>query len=456
MTAHFDGICVPVFSLKTATSGGIGEYLDLIPLIDWAKARGLNLIQILPINDSGLDPSPYNLQSAFALNPLLIKWPGLDAQGLNELSHIDYPAVRELKKNEIKKCQIPPEELNKFINDHPWVIEYAANKEGEKSLLEQYLCYSQLKAVKAHADSQGITLMGDVPILVAQDSLDVKLHPELFITSLSAGAPPDNFNEAGQDWGFPLYDWEAAEKNHFTWWKARLKWAEEFYHHYRIDHIVGFYRIWATYYRGAIREGAFFPADKKKWIPQGEKILTTLMQATSMRPIGEDLGVVPTQIRASIQRLGIPGTKVMRWERRWDEDGGFIPFSEYPELSLTTVSTHDSEPLRLWWETCPEEAKEWAAFQGWIPTPTLSNQQLIEILKESHQTPSRYHVNQLVEYLSAVDGLHFNNTDWDRINRPGTLSDHNWAWRMKPTIEELGASEPLSKIFGYCLSGKSV
>lgn len=441
-----NGINTPVFSLKTDTSGGIGEYLDLIPLIDWISDHGFTFLQILPVNDSGNDPSPYNLQSAFALNPLLIKWPGIFSSELNSLKSIDYDAVRELKKDCYKTLKYSQEELNAFTKKHPWVVAYAEAKEGKKSLVEQYTCYLQMREVKAHADKKGVKIIGDLPILVAPDSVDVALNPELFVTSLSAGAPPDMYSATGQNWGFPLYNWRVIEEKDFHWWKERLRYAEEFYHFIRIDHIVGFYRIWANPAGRGLEDGAFYPPNENEWINHGEKILIALMNSTKLEFIGEDLGTVPDAVRESLAKLGIAGTKVLRWERNWHGDRGLIPFEHYPANSLATVSTHDSTPLRLWWETSPDERYLWSAFEHWPPTEKLNDQQIAKLIKQSHHTNSRYTVNLLLEYLSAIPELRWEDPYDDLINIPGINSTSNWRWRMKPTIQQLGFSQELSQL----------
>ena len=441
-----NGINVPVFSLKTETSSGIGDFLDLIPLIDWVSQIGFDVIQILPLNDTGLDTSPYNIQSAFALNPLFIKWPGLSLS--NDLAYVDYKSVRQRKNEAAKNCAYPLNEMRQFAEKFPWVKEYAQAKEGDKSLFEQYMAYTQMKAVKAHADSKGVQLLGDLPILIAPDSVDIHLHPEYFLRHLSAGAPPDVYSKEGQNWGFPLYNWENMEKDNFKWWRERLSYAAEFYHLYRIDHVVGFYRIWACQPGEKALYGKFIPENREEWIPQGEKILKMMLESTSMKPIGEDLGTIPDEVRVSLKRLGIPGTKVLRWEKEWQaKEHPFTPLSDYPTLSLTTVSTHDSTLLKVWWKTHPEEAKALATLFHFPWEPELSAPNLKAVLKASHHNPSLYHINLLPEYFSALPEF-----DQEvRINEPGVISPHNWSWRMKPTIEQMAQSSSLTSLMQECI-----
>jgi 4-alpha-glucanotransferase len=464
------GINVPIFSLRTDSDSGIGEYLDLLPVIDWVKKAGMNMIQILPINDMGNDPSPYNALSAYALSPILLKINGLSGASYSE--KIDYPFVHKLKSNipRIKKTQA----FHDFVSENPWLFTYARfkalkekngnNKSANWTILDttedeistyleqQFLCYQQMKQVKDYADLQGVKLIGDIPILISPDSADVWAHPEWFNLNLCAGAPPDQYSQDGQKWGFPLYDWDAMQKTGFSWWRERVKYASNFFHYYRIDHIVGFYRIWAIPIDKEAREGFFDPNDRNFWIGHGDRLLRMIMEASPMLPIGEDLGTIPDEVRAHMKELNIPGTKVMRWERYWHGDRSFIKPEDYPELSLTTVSTHDSTPLRLWWKEGGEDVQAYAACKGWSPDAPLSDDQIKSILKESHQTKSRFHVNLLQEYFSAVPELRYEKPEQDRINIPGTLLPDNWTYRLKPTIEEWTKNNQLLYDIQNCLS----
>lgn len=425
----------------------------------------MDVIQILPINDSGYDPSPYNALSAFALNPILLRLEGFQPpEHFNNLERIDYLAIAKLKEKFIdelfvKEFPALKENIQSFIVEHPWVKAYAkfkvlkkknhgfywrewnvldaSEEEQNRYIFEQYLCFKQMRQVKEHATRNNVFIMGDIPILISPDSAEVWSNPEIFNCELCAGAPPDFYSAEGQKWGFPLYRWDVLEKTSFEWWKERLKTASEFFHLYRVDHIFGFYRLWAMGQDKPPKEGFYFPQHPHEWVPQGEKILKMLVESTTMLPIGEDLGIATDEIRASLKQIGIPGTKVFRWERMWSEDNRFIPYSEWPELSLTTVSTHDSEPLRLWWETYPEDAKLFAQFKKWDYAPNLSDAHIKELLWDSHHTPSRFHVNLFQEYLSMNLELRYENFYEDRINFPGIISSSNWSFRLKKSLEEI-------------------
>lgn len=490
---HHHGINIPLFSLHSKNSCGIGEFTDLIPLIPWCQANGFDIIQLLPLNDTGPDQSPYSAISAFALNPIhlgLAALPFLDEfpelksllpkmQALKNKQRIDYVEVHKLKEEFLRqyyqkvfsRINSQPEFLQ-FLKENDWLKGYAVFKvlkilhnwtpweswnltESISQLKEthakamqyhlflQYLCFHQLEKVKQIAQQHSFFLKGDIPILISRESADVWLHPDLFILNYVAGAPPDMYSKDGQNWEFPLYNWQAMESDHFKWWKQRLEVASHFYHLYRLDHVVGFYRIWAITPHGLGREGKFIPENSNDWIPQGEKILNMMIANSEMLPIAEDLGVVPPEIRQSLAHLGICGTKVMRWERRWNEDKRFIDPRDFSWLSMTTVSTHDSETLPQWWLL--QEAEDYAKQKGWEYTTQLSREQQYSFLHDSHHSGSFFHINLLNEYLFLVPGMSWPNKEDERINVPGVVSDRNWTYRFRPSIDEMIQSPELAR-----------
>jgi 4-alpha-glucanotransferase len=501
MDAHH-GIAIPLFALHSQQSCGIGEYPDLIPMIHWCRSLGFDILQLLPLNDTGIENSPYSAISANALNPLHLGLrqlpfatddPSLVFQldELNKLNHtqrIDYARVHEGKERFLRDYYrryaaqfIHSSEYRAFKEHYHWLTNYTLFKalkikfgwqtweswpepwkhpqesmlhtiptelknEIEFQYLVQYLCFLQLEAVKKHADQQGIFLKGDIPILINRESADVWFYQHLFILDFAAGAPPDMFSEEGQKWGFPIYDWTAVKKQNYQWWTERLHAAQRFYHIYRIDHIVGFFRIWAIPLGARAKEGYFYPIDERIWLPQGEENMRMMLANSSMLPIGEDLGVVPTEVRRLLQSLGICGTKVMRWERRWNTDQGFIPPETYLPESMTTVSTHDSETLALWWKNNPQEAALFASGQGWKYSPELTLQQRLEILRQSHHSGSIFHVNLLQEYFPLIPNITWDNPEDERINIPGTVSDWNWGYRFRPSVEKIISNDALKNV----------
>ncbi len=503
------GIMVPLFSIHTALSCGIGEFLDLLPLIDLCARWGLDLLQILPLNNEESEPSPYNCISSCALNPIYLSLhalPHLDSleelrqklpplERLTNIDRVDYSEVATHKGAFLKKYYEAVGEkiletdaaqafiknqkwlkpyalfraLKKQYNDAPWEVWDLENRCLNKAQLEhlyplyeeeislhcllQYLCFIQLKRVKTYAEKAGILLMGDLPILLSKESADVWQHIELFNVHLSAGAPPDSYNLNGQNWGFPLFNWDALRKEDFLWWKERLLFAENFYDLFRLDHILGFFRFFAIPPNHPSAEGRYIPDNDTACEAQGIELLSMVASNTSMLPIGEDLGTALPLVRPCLENLGICGTRVMHWERRQDKEKSYISPQEFSPISLTCVSTHDSEPLALWWKERTEEALAFAKMKGWDYTTQLSSQQREEILWDSHHSASLFHVNSLTEYLAFFPDLIHASEEEERINTPGTYSPKNWSYRMIPSLEELLKHEGLLNVF-KCLVQK--
>ncbi len=488
---HHHGINLSLLSVHSEQSEGCGDFYDLLSLIDFCKSIGFSTIQLLPLYDSGLDPSPYNGISAFALNPVYLRLSSLpnirssaklqqqiqELSEYNKASRVAYQKVREQKiaifKEYIQSQQPEASALyQQFLKENSWVIKYAQfaalkqhfqgdswekwpadermidqalrelSQEIETYSLLQYFCYKQLKEVKQHADRHGILLMGDVPILLSRDSSDVWANPELFLLDRSCGAPPDMYNPDGQNWGFPIYNWEAHEKTGFAWWTQKLQFAENFFHLYRLDHVVGFFRFWSYSVETPDLPACFLPREKAEWLPLGSKLLQILLEKTSMLPIGEDLGKIPKGVRETLQQLGIPGTRVCRWEYTNKE---FIDPASYPPLTLTTLSTHDSETLRTWWERIAIDSRKWA-YQFHIPySRFLSPETIDHLLLQSHRSSSLFHINLLQEYFSLFPELIHSLASEERINTPGTMSEKNWTYRMKPSIETFCTHNDLKK-----------
>lgn len=500
---HHHGIDVDLPALLSQKSCGIGEYLDLLPVLDYCKKIGFDIVQLLPLNDSELDPSPYNNLSSIALHPIylsLYALPHLEHFPLlveqlsifkpyNLLPKVDFRHVFITKMHWLKDYFSLTHELFSvnqeyvlFKAKNPWLETYGLFKvlkekfgyiswelwpaeyqnlspERHKSLIQQfqegiefysilqYLCFEQLKFIRNTADSHQLLLKGDIPMLVSRDSVDAWHAPRFFNFNLSAGAPPDPLAKEGQYWGFPLYNWEALRQDDYLFWKERLRYASQFFHLFRIDHIVGFFKIWGIPYGKSATTGSFFPKDPAEWIPQGEHLLKMLIGSSDMLPIGEDLGAVTKEIRASMKLLGIPGTKVLRWERNYENSQEYLPFDKYPLLSLSCVSTHDSETLTLWWESNEEETRAFCLFKGWNYTPTLSPERRFEILKDSHRTSSLLHINLLQEYFALFQELVAEDPEEERINVPSKLLKANWVYRYRTPIETWSSHPGLERVF---------
>ncbi len=265
------GVAVPVFSLRSEHSYGVGDFGDLKLLVDWAVLTGMRVIQLLPVNDTTVshhwqDSYPYNIISVFALHPHYID---LEAAGtlkskqvmtqfrrrqqeLNALPYSDYEAVDRVKQEyllqlfeEQRKSVTASKEYKDFVHDNEaWLKPYAAYRTEDEAFTYylQYLLHTQLKSAADYARSKGVILKGDLPIGVNRESVETKEHPELFHIDSQTGAPPDAFTSQGQNWGFPTYNWESEEL--IGWFRKRLKHLSQYFDALRIDHILGFFRIW--------------------------------------------------------------------------------------------------------------------------------------------------------------------------------------------------------------------
>jgi 4-alpha-glucanotransferase len=460
------GIALPLSALKSRQSSGIGEFLDLIPLIGFCKKINFDTIQLLPINDTDGDTSPYNIISSCALDPVYLslhalpnsKIPIFECKEWNEAKRVAIPEVKQKKiawlylyfQQTFKNIEKETSYQTFLKKHHHWLNPYAQFKakknEHQNTHWEnwgdapaqgvdfyfflQYHCFSQMEKVRAYATKKGCFLQGDIPILLNSNSADVWNHQHLFRRDLVAGAPPDYYNRLGQKWEFPIFNWEAMRKENFAWWKQRLSVASDLYHMYRIDHVVGFFRIWAIPKDQEAASGYFIPTDPHLWENLGREILTMMLEATPLLPIAEDLGTIPPEVPRTLKEFGICGTKVVRWQRRWHDGKEFIPMNEYEPFSLTTVSTHDSETLAMWWKNAPEEAKLVAHEKNWTYRPQLTEQERFDLLYDAHHSNSYFHINLLQEYLALFPELVSPNPEEERINVPGVVLPTNWTYRF--------------------------
>ncbi len=299
------GVAIPMFSLRSEKSFGVGDFADLKLLADWCVRTGQNIIQILPINDTTMtrtwkDSYPYNANSTIALHPLYInleaagklkkkadreRFAALQAE-LNALGQVDYERALNAKFDylhilfaESGAKTLASKDYKAFIvANEGWLTPYAvysvlrdkyktadfkkwgkfaqydaaqvakfAEKNAEAVDFYRFIQYHldrQLHAAIEYGHSVGVALKGDIPIGVSPISVDAWVSPELFVMKSSAGAPPDDFSVTGQNWGFPIYNWEEMAKDGYGWWKTRFRKMAEYFDAYRIDHILGFFRIW--------------------------------------------------------------------------------------------------------------------------------------------------------------------------------------------------------------------
>jgi 4-alpha-glucanotransferase len=302
------GTVVPVFSLRSGESFGIGDFHDLKKFTDWARQTGQQIVQILPVNDTTMthtwtDSYPYNAISIYALHPLYLNLRQMGKlkdealnrtlkqiqKELNQQEKVNYEQADRYKWMFFRALfaqdgdkTVKSRKFQSFFKDNAdWLIPYAAysylrdrHKTSDFRRWKEYAVYDeqkitalcrpdskhyrdialyfylqyhlhlQLKAAKDHARANGVILKGDIPIGISDTGIDAWTEPQLFNMDARAGAPPDDFSATGQNWGFPTYNWAEMEKTNYSWWKKRFRHLSRYFDAYRIDHILGFFRIW--------------------------------------------------------------------------------------------------------------------------------------------------------------------------------------------------------------------
>ena len=503
------GTAVPVFSLRSESDFGIGEFNDLKDLVDWAVKTGQCIIQILPINDTTRkgewkDSYPYSPVSSFALHPIYIHLQDLgiketaafkkEQQELNALPEIDYPRVYKSKMALVRKAftargqkDLESAACRKFIKENAyWLDEYAefcAKRDGNEPEYHKWIQFhldKQLSAQVKYARSKGISLKGDLPIGVSQDSADAYYHPELFNLDSSAGAPPDYFSQDGQNWGFPTYNWDEMAKDDYAWWKSRLRKMSQYFDAFRIDHILGFFRIWEIpaeqksglmghfnpalpysadeiYFMRLPREGLFHedPRHPGFWQPlikpdtsclewwqkdrfdalytdffyhrhddfwrrNAERKLPELLSASGMLACGEDLGMVPDCVPGVMDHWKILSLEMTQM----DKGHG------WPTLSVCATSSHDMSTLRM------QNAE---AGKG-----DMAPWEVKRILWNHLSSRSMLAIFPLQDWVAIDENLRRKDFMEERVNQPADPL-HHWRYRFHLPISEL-TSEKASEL----------
>jgi 4-alpha-glucanotransferase len=492
------GILLPLFSMASTRSWGIGDVGDLRAIEPWLRRAGLRALQLLPLNDMATgQSSPYSALTAMATDPIYAAVDAvpevrsgavaLDAGesarlvALRQTARIDYVSVRALKmavlrrafevfeEREWRRHSDRADDFRRFVADEAWWLdEYALFRvlhdrydarpwwewpagvaarepaaidrvradEAHELLFVHWLQWTLHEQwLDARQALEGIALIGDLPFMVSTDSADVWAHRHLFSRDATVGTPPDAFSATGQDWGLPVYRWETMALDRFAWLQARGRRAAEMFDAYRVDHLVGFYR---TYTRPLDGSAPYFsPADEPEQQRLGEAVLEVFRSAGA-DIIAEDLGTIPDFVRASMDALGVPGYRVLRWEREWHDPGQ--PFRDprsYPATSLATTGTHDTDMLASWWDTADidERAAVLAlpalAGQGFAPAQPFSDRLLDALIALLMHAGS----DLVVFPLQDVFGWR------DRINVPASVGEQNWTWRSQIPVDHLAEHE---------------
>ena len=563
------GVAVPVFSLRTEESFGVGEFNDLKKLVDWAVKAGQNVIQLLPINDTTMtrswrDSYPYNAVSSFALHPQFIHLPSAGVRQdasykamkahLESLPSVDYEAVNGAKMELLHKLYesakgkavLASQEYQTFVQDNTWLLPYAVfcvlrdiygtpdfgqwkqlstfqpkkvqafaqqhKEEVDFYCYVQFLLEVQLREAVEYAHLHGVALKGDLPIGVSRSSADAWQFPKLFHMDSQAGAPPDAFAEDGQNWGFPTYNWEEMEKDGYAWWKARMRKMSEYFDAFRIDHILGFFRIWEIpiphksglmghfspalpYPEEELRRQGFDPhagigtdvlfvEDPRRpgwWHPRisGNKTahyaalspelqhrynilsedffwfrhndfwkdcamrkLPALLRSTGMLSCGEDLGMIPGCVPPVMEDLNILSLEIQRMPK--DPADAFAHPDRYPYWCVCATGTHDTSPLRAWWEEdralTQRYYNEMLGCEG--DAPYFCEPWVADLILAQHmKSPAMLAILPLQDYLATDGDIRYQGNPADeRINIPA-IPRHYWRYRMHCTLESLIAND---------------
>lgn len=580
---HGTGVAIPVFSLRSENDFGVGDFEDLKLMADWAAKRGMSVIQILPINDTTMtrtrtDSYPYNANSTIALHPLYLRPEKLGTISdeatrkdferlrleLQQEPDVDYERViaakeayaRAIFEQEGEKTLTNPE-FYRFLDDnYSWLIPYAAfsslrdkyhtadfrqwgddakysgprvinmlNEDEMRHKMQfyfflQYHLHRQLLEAANYCRSKGIALKGDIPIGISPDSVDAWQFPDLFNLDMQAGAPPDDFAREGQNWGFPTYNWDRMAPDGYSWWGRRLRKMSEYFDAFRIDHVLGFFRIWEIpssevhgllghfspalpltpdemktqfgfgfeskmaqplhptdgfssqrealsagrgdllprftdrlfvedpYQPGKyhpriagyetemfrtlthdqqeaycrLHEDFFYRRHDNLWRRNALERLPAVVNATSMLPCAEDLGMIPACVPSVLSDLQVLTLEVQRMPK---EFGVALGRPEtYPYQSVATTSTHDMPPLRLWLKQNSPEAED--------PTPEICEGYINAHIK----SPAMLAILPLQDWLATDGNLRRPDPTEEQINVPSN-PHHFWKYRMHLPLESL-------------------
>lgn len=537
------GILIPVFAIRTADDLGIGDTGGVRQLIDWAADTGLGFVQFLPINATGSDSSPYNAISSVALDYLTLELTPEVIPELDEKFHrtttgllradllregaVNYPKVRSLKTTLLRRAfsQIEtqparlaefeafctreagwlddfclfrvlmeelghedwtswPDSINTAAKAHAW-REAHAGETDSRILFHayvQWLCFSQWRGLRAHANGKGVKLMGDIPFGISWCSADVFFRPEQFDLNWCGGAPPETYfkddyfvQRWGQNWGIPLYRWDVMERDGYAWWTQRTRQLTEIFDIFRIDHVLGFYRIYSFPWRPArnaefrdlsddeakartggqlphfIEHADDTPEHKAANLANGDKYLRMILAAAEGRAevIAEDLGTVPDYVRPHLLSLDIPGFKVSQWES--DARGRVVMGGDYDNCAFATYATHDHEPMKTLWDHRVSDltgADEGGRFLAQKELRDLSDFSGLRFTGEGWPAYDEHIRRALLEALLASNARFaaFMLTDLfgleDRFNVPGIAAESNWSARLLMTVAEMRQEAP--------------
>jgi 4-alpha-glucanotransferase len=350
-----------------------------------------------------------------------------------------------------------------------------ARERFERRILEvafvQWTLNEQWQRAHSELRDAGVELMGDLPFVVGEESADAWSHASQFQLHMSLGAPPDAFSPDGQEWGLPPYDWLAMEADDLAWVRARTRRAMRLYDRFRLDHVVGYFRQWIRPRpRGSSApqhvpsapqapehvpsapqapehvpsapqhvRGYFDPDGPDAQRARGRRVLGAVLEEVRAarengiaRAIAEDLGVVPPFVREALAELGMPGYKVIPWEK--DDQGRFHDPTAFPPASVASWSTHDTPPITAWWDDFAPHEREELARRAGFALDANDDDRSLAMMRMLFGASSDLTLVLAQELLASRE----------RINTPATVGAQNWSWRLPRPIDDLERDERLN------------
>ncbi|MGD1050324.1 MAG: 4-alpha-glucanotransferase [Solirubrobacteraceae bacterium] len=364
---------------------------EAFAFVDWLAAAGQSWWQMLPLGPPDRYGSPYRSSSAFAASPSLLAEPSAPVSQAEER---DFRARHAF-----------------------WIGDWERFARGRRALHDQVRFEREWTALRAHAASRGVRLIGDVPIYVARGGADHLAHPELFQRGFVAGVPPDRYSDRGQFWGNPLYDWPALHRRRYRWWIERLRRTFELFDLARIDHFRGFVAYWSV-----PEEAPDARVGRWRRGPGDAPFAAAQAALGDLPLIAEDLGVITPAVRRLRDRLGFPGMAVLEWA--FDESSRHSPhrLENHRRHSVIYTATHDQDPICGWWDAAGDGPRA-RALDAMRAAGILEREPNWGLIRLAFASPANLAMIQAQDVLGLGDEA--------RMNMPGRAAG-NWHWRMAP------------------------
>jgi 4-alpha-glucanotransferase len=418
---------------------GVGDLgPEAARFVDWLAAAGQRWWQTLPVGPAGEGHSPYRSPSAFAGNPLLLSLERLVEAGLLRRREIGpprglggerarYEEAAAFKGPLLRKAferfrRRAPRSFDAF-RSRRWVAEFAAFHAPDSAFHEflQFEFDRQWRALRAHARRRGVALLGDVPLYVAPDGADVAAYPEIFKRGVVAGVPPDYFSATGQLWGNPVYRWDVLRRRGYDWWIDRLRVDFERFDALRLDHFIGFVRVWEVEAGARTAErGRFAPGPGADFF---RRVLPALGRGRGRALIAEDLGLVTPEVRELRRRLRFPGMRVLQ----------FDPEGPGERRQVVYTGTHDNDTTAGWLRRLGAARRRELGAEG-----PEGHWRMIERALASRADLAIVPAQDLLGLGSGA-----------RMNRPGRPRG-NWRWRLESGKLDAGLARRLRLLTRRC------